>query len=770
MLKRKNGSFRPRGKGRTGRRHGGKGEGRDDDGYVDGAEKESSRSRFAAITYVVVGMILVVFGVHVWMSSAQTSSTFPLKGTWPQDASPSYEQPWAEVVDESTGSLYYWNRETGETTWRKPDEFVAAGGKDDGESSGSRREEKTISPEVSSDDKDEDRSGETQPLVQSSSSIPVKTIDTDVSEEMCGAVTKDGDLLGGDIPLPKGERYHISTVEKCCAECRKLESCWAWVYQESAEVCYLKSGIVEEQFGRGLRSGKIPGRTPILNSRPPESVPLSMSADEDDDDVPEKLKAIIPDPEDAAAGTFRYVDDPEIRRLSDELGRKRAEEVKSAFTFMWGNYRQKAMGMDELLPKSGRGQNNWGNMGVTLVDALDTLWLMDLKDDFEAAKRWVASSLDFNRCTSHMSFFETNIRMLGGLLSAFDLSGDRVFLDKAKDLADRMSPGFDTPSGLPHAQIKLSSSETKDSWTKQNSVLAEHGTLSLEWRYLSEHLGTSTYREKAERVYDVIGPPPFHGMWPTLANRKNGRPSGNTYTFGALADSFYEYLLKMWLQGGKKEPRWRKMYDEAIEGMTKNLLGQSGHLKFVGERKGRRLVNKMEHLTCFVGGMLALGAYNDPHGVDSTRAQRDLRNAKSIAYTCYRMYKDMPTGLSPEFVTFDNSGHIHVGSAKYYILRPEAAETMFVLHQLTGHPVFRLWGWEIFKAIRSKCKTSFGFGNYPDVSNVKKAPDDRAESFFLAETLKYLYLLQLPEGEGSGGVPLGKYVFNTEAHPLSVFS
>ena len=97
------------------------------------------------------------------------------------------------------------------------------------------------------------------------------------------------------------------------------------------------------------------------------------------------------------------------------------------------------------------------------------------------------------------------------------------------------------------------------------------------------------------------------------------------------------------------------------------------------------------------------------------------------------MYRDMPSGLSPEFVTFDNSGHIQAGSAKYYILRPEAAETMFVLHQLTGHPVFRQWGWDMFKAIRSRCKTTYGFGNVPNVATANTKIDDRAESFFLAE-------------------------------------
>ena len=322
----------------------------------------------------------------------------------------------------------------------------------------------------------------------------------------------------------------------------------------------------------------------------------------DDIEVPEAILNVYPDPESAAAGTFHDINDPEILRLSDDLGRQRAEQVKKEFMFMWKNYEMKAWGQDELQPKSGKGNNNWGHMGVTLVDTLDTLWLMDLKSEFERAKNWVRDSLNFNKVNRQMSFFETNIRMMGGLLSAHDLSGDQMFLDKALDLAGRMLPGFNTGSGIPHAQIKLSDSSVKESWTGANAVLAEFGTLQLEWRYLSEKTNNPMYREKVEKIYDKLGPGRLDGMWPTTANRNTGRPSSSTYTMGALSDSFYEYLLKMWLQGGKKEPKWRKMYDDAMNGMTKHLLGQSGHLHFVGEKTGARFKKKMEHLACFTGG------------------------------------------------------------------------------------------------------------------------------------------------------------------------
>ena len=121
--------------------------------------------------------------------------------------------------------------------------------------------------------------------------------------------------------------------------------------------------------------------------------------DHDDIEVPEILFLnVYPDPESAAAGTFRDVEDPEILRLSDDLGRQRAEQVKKEFLFMWRNYEQRAWGMDELHPKTGRGNNNWGNMGVTERQREDTLWLMDLKEEFQRASSWVReSTTNFNR-------------------------------------------------------------------------------------------------------------------------------------------------------------------------------------------------------------------------------------------------------------------------------------------------------------------------------------------------------------------------------------
>ena len=131
------------------------------------------------------------------------------------------------------------------------------------------------------------------------------------------------------------------------------------------------------------------------------------------------------------------------------------------------------------------------------------------------------------------------------------------------------------------------------------------------------------------------------------------------------------------------------------------------------------------------------------------------------------MYARMPTGISPEYIQFYPDKDFESGrGAPHYLLRPETVESFFVLYHLTGDPIYREWGWEVFQAIERYCRTEAGYGQLKDVHRVGRPPEDKMESFFLAETLKYIYLLFDPE------TPidlLHKHVFNTEAHPVRTF-
>lgn len=457
---------------------------------------------------------------------------------------------------------------------------------------------------------------------------------------------------------------------------------------------------------------------------------------------------------------------------SDALARSRRHHVQKAMKHAWQGYEQYAFGKDELLPKSMHGHNNWGGTGTTLVDSLDTLWLMNMTDEFYRARDWCKTSLSHN-INRDVSVFETTIRSLGGLLAAYDLSSDEVFLDQAKDLGARLFKSFGTASGIPTGQVNLATGTARNiGWTGNQAILSEFGTLQLEFRLLARLTGISEYKEKTEHVYHLLSDMhPSHGMYPYFIRNNGPKPefANDKITFGAMSDSLYEYMLKIWLQGGRTEDFFRNMYDTAIQGMHDELLSISSPsgLVFIADKNNGRIDTKMDHLVCFMGGLLALGAYTDPQGLHSDRAQRDLKTAKALTYTCYQMYARMETGISPEFVQFYPGKDLEPGrGAPHYLLRPETVESFFVLYHLTGDPVYREWGWEVFQAIERYCRTEAGYGSLKDVRRVHQVPDDKMESFFLAETLKYIYLLFDPDTQID---LLHTHVFNTEAHPVRIF-
>ena len=318
---------------------------------------------------------------------------------------------------------------------------------------------------------------------------------------------------------------------------------------------------------------------------------------------------------------------------SDELARSRRYHVKKAMQHAWAGYEKFAFGMDELKPISKKGNNRWGGMGTTLVDSLDTLWLMNMTDEFYRARDWCGAHLNHN-IDQKVSVFETTIRSLGGLLSAYDLSQDKVFLDEAKDLGKRLFRSFETKSGIPSGQVNLADGRAENiRWNGNSAVLSEFGTLQLEFRALGRLSGIQAYKTKSEKVFKIMDDMNLpDGLYPYFLRNSGKKPefTNDKITFGAMSDSFYEYMLKVWIQGGQTEPLYRKMYDKSIQGMHDHLLSVSSPsgLVYIADRNNGNMDNKMDHLVCFMGGLLALGAYTDPQGLNSERAQRDLKTAK----------------------------------------------------------------------------------------------------------------------------------------------
>ncbi|XP_053137854.1 endoplasmic reticulum mannosyl-oligosaccharide 1,2-alpha-mannosidase isoform X2 [Hemicordylus capensis] len=419
--------------------------------------------------------------------------------------------------------------------------------------------------------------------------------------------------------------------------------------------------------------------------------------------------------------------------------------VIEAFRHAWKAYREFSWGHDELKPVS-KSYGEWFGLGLTLIDALDTMWILGLKAEFQEARAWVATHLNFDKNVD-VNLFESAIRILGGLLSTYHLSGDSLFLEKAKDIGSRLMPAFNTPSKIPFSDVNIGRGTAHPPRWTSDSTVAEVTSIQLEFRELSRLTGEEKFQNAVDGVMKHVHtlPGKNDGLVPMFINTNSGQFTHlGVYTLGARADSYYEYLLKQWIQGGKKENELLEDYVKGIEGVKMHLLrkSQPKRLTFVGELAHGRFSAKMDHLVCFLPGALALGAHN---GLPADHM--DL--ALELAETCYQMYAQVETGLSPEIVHFNmhaqkDQKDVEIKTAdRHNLLRPETVESLFYLYRFTGDKKYQDWGWEILESFNKY--TRVATGGYTSINNVQSPsnpePRDKMESFFLSETLKYLFLL-----------------------------
>ncbi|KAF7974892.1 hypothetical protein HWV62_11037 [Athelia sp. TMB] len=471
------------------------------------------------------------------------------------------------------------------------------------------------------------------------------------------------------------------------------------------------------------------------------------------------------------------------------------EAVVNAFKHAWLAYERDAMGDDEYHPISKQGSNltKAGGIGYTVVDSIDTMLIMGLHDEHARARDWVANKMSFER-DANFNTFETTIRVLGGLLAAYHLTGgDPIYLEKARELGERILPTFDdTAHGLPLSQINLALRKgVEDPDTRGLVSTAEVATLQLEFRYLAYLTDEEIFWEKAERVMAVIKQARLpHGLASIFINHEQGKFATSSIRLGSRGDSYYEYLLKQYLQ---------TMYEETMTGIDKNLIQKSASSQMIytaelnpeRDQKGQmgwRLTPKQDHLVCFLGGSLMLGAtttgalVNDvsipPRAGELTpTGLRDWKTGVELIKTCMHTHetatipsdnldKTMPNAPPDWYIKGARADLPAVYDARY-ILRPETVESLFIAYRLTGDEQYRRDGWKIFQAIEKHCKVESG--GYAAIINVDKVPaekEDKMETFLMSETLKYLYLLF----SDASVLPLDQYVFNTEAHPLPVFN
>lgn len=454
----------------------------------------------------------------------------------------------------------------------------------------------------------------------------------------------------------------------------------------------------------------------------------------------------------------------------------RADQVRQAIQHLWSGYRAKRWGADEVRPISGESGVEWGGLGMLILDTLDTLWLAGLQEEFAQGRDWVAKlNLEPTGTSMRANFCEITWRGLGGLLSAYAFSQDQVFLDKAKLLGDRLLQSF---YAAPNQGVALPSStvdvhNVSDVERSELRVLASVGAHVLEFDYLTQASGDNRFQVAADNVMeslmnysDLIQQP----LAPVTFSTASMSFVGNMVTVSALGDAYFEYLFKSYLQSGCKSSRLLSTWKGAMREMKEALVRQTPQgYTIIADRADRvpgggfaNTTSRMQHLSCFWGGTLALASVYVPK--DEVEDWW-LPTGAEITRTCYEAYRLTNSGLAPESWSFGEDGRIHAADA-HFRLRPETLESLFLLYRITGDTKYREWAWEIFSNIDHITKTNYGFAAVTDVMQGPKnvVLEDSEETFMGAETLKYALLSQMPVDK----ISLDDFVISTEAHPFPV--
>ncbi|KAH0785478.1 Mannosyl-oligosaccharide 1,2-alpha-mannosidase MNS1 [Histomonas meleagridis] len=451
-----------------------------------------------------------------------------------------------------------------------------------------------------------------------------------------------------------------------------------------------------------------------------------------------------------------YVHD--FPKLTADVEKQKA--VRDSFLFAWNSYKNYAWGYDFLKPNSKRGQNVYSG-GLSITDSLDTLLIMGLDDEFKQARDWVANSFSMS---GSYSVFEINIRHIGGLISAYELTGDKMFLDKVTQLADALLPVFNPQTGLFSNLVSIHRNGDKYQGSPHggdSNYLADVGTIQLEFYTLSMHTGNRKYAEVANRIYKTIfGKYPNQGLYPEMLGVRDGSSRSSYKGIDCSSDSFYEYLIKLYLLTNGTQTKFLDKYLLTTKDIENKLLTTDGKHTWVARLQGETKRNSITHLVTFVAGMLAIGAVKK-----NPKIAEHMKIADELATTYYKLYTMQPSGLMPECVSFDGKGGVHSCKSEY-LLRPETVESLFVLYRFTGLQKYRDYAWEIYKSIEKSCRVENGYTNVFGVDSPNPSHGDTMDSYFLAETFKYLYLIF----SSSELIPTAEYVFNTEAHPFKVWT
>uniref|UniRef100_A0A8C6PZC3 alpha-1,2-Mannosidase n=1 Tax=Nothobranchius furzeri TaxID=105023 RepID=A0A8C6PZC3_NOTFU len=480
--------------------------------------------------------------------------------------------------------------------------------------------------------------------------------------------------------------------------------------------------------------------------------------------VPVSMRAPV-----CAALLLWLLSDAASRQFSEEDMAAVRQRIKSMFYHAYNSYLDNAFPYDELRPLTCDGHDTWGSFSLTLIDALDTLLVREhLWHLFVKPFRFWEVDQKESRWTT--SVFVCAV--VGGLLSAHLLSGrggmdlepgwpcSGPLLRMAEDAARKLLPAFQTPTGMPYGTINLlygvSPTETPVTCT------AGVGTFILEFATLSRLTGDPTFENAARRAMSALWRTRSDiGLVGNHVDIVTQKWVAQDAGIGAGVDSYFEYLVKgaIMLQDQDLLNMFHA-YDRAIQNYTRF----DDWYLWVQMHKGTVTMPVFQSLEAFWPGLQSLLGNLDG-------AVRTFQNY----YSVWRQFGGLPEFYSiPQGYTVDKR--------EGYPLRPELIESAMYLFRATGDHTYLQLGLDALESIERITRTPCGYASVKDLRDHQL--DNRMESFFLAETIKYLYLLFDPahflhgggrEGDGSweeggeGGqcvLGAGGFIFNTEAHPL----
>ena len=499
----------------------------------------------------------------------------------------------------------------------------------------------------------------------------------------------------------------------------------------------------------------------------------------------------------------------------------RAGKVRSAMKYTYWKYRESAWGADDILPVSGGNSTTRNGWGAFIVDSASTLALMELWDELAHSLEHILG-IDFTHTEDLVDPFETTIRYLGGLLSIVELydvgmipedvlhgEARDLILEHAVTLAEKLGPAYDTPTGMPWPRVDFKTSrgvadppsvhfEHPDKPQYAHSAIgpARSGSSILENRVLTRLTGDPIYARNSTLAWAPLvwskWTTPWKGMVDAPIDITTGAPVGRDRHWDGGHDSYYEYLLKINLLTPPSDPHtntYKVQFLDSAYSLRKHLSTRSAsasehimqHL-FIGKQDGKTYHNEQGHLACFAPGTILLGSkfYDQPY----------LRTfALALLEGCHHTYTSTPSKIGPENwawtpkFSYDQPFYSpNTARAKKewsesgfwstdpeYKGRPEYVESLFYAWRITGEQRFREWAWEAFSAMETHCKAPYGYAQLADVYKVNPSEwpgtgegrwIDMQESFWAAETLKYLWLTFTDVETAS----LDNWVFSTEGH------